>query len=137
MRRVSLIALAVSAGAAAVALAAPAGAPSVASKPPSVVQTIPVAGDTRVDPGLQEIRVTFSKDMLTEKMWSWVQESAETFPATRGEVRYVDARTCVLPVKLAPGKTYVIWINSQKFNAFRDTGNRPAVPYQLVFETRK
>jgi hypothetical protein len=48
-----------------------------------------------------------------------------------------DKRTCVMPVKLEPGKTYVIWINSQKFNYFKDTQNNSAIPYLLVFETKK
>ena len=55
-----------------------------------------------------------------------------------GDVHFMkDGRTCVLPVKLEPGKTYAMWINSQKHNAFRDTGNNSAVPYLLVFETRR
>ena len=35
-----------------------------------------------------------------------------------------------------PGKTYVLWINTQKHNAFRDTRGNPAVPYLLVFQTK-
>jgi RNA polymerase sigma-70 factor (ECF subfamily) len=41
-----------------------------------------------------------------------------------------------LPVKLEPGKTYVIWLNSQKFGNFKDTDGKSAVPYLLVFETK-
>jgi TPR repeat protein len=36
-----------------------------------------------------------------------------------------------------PGKTYAIWFNSKKFNAFRDTDNNPAIPYLLVFQTKE
>lgn len=110
---------------------------TVEAMPPAVVKTVPQAGDTNVDPDLREITVTFSKDMLTDKMWSWCSQSPETFPETdAGNIRYLeDRRTCVLPVKLQPGKTYIIWINSQKFNAFQDTGKNPAVPYLLVFKT--
>ena len=36
-----------------------------------------------------------------------------------------------------PGKTYAIWVNSEKFNNFKDTGGRSAVPYLLVFKTKK
>mgnify|MGYP006441945121 CR=1 FL=1 len=111
---------------------------SVANSPPVVVETIPRAGDTNVDPLLTEIQVTFSKDMMTDKMWSWVIHTPESFPAIAGEVRYINARTNVLPVRLQPGKTYAIWINSPngKHNAFRDTDNIPALPYLLVFRTR-
>jgi Big-like domain-containing protein len=111
---------------------------TVDNMPPSVVKTVPQSGDTRVDPSLKEIRVTFSKDMMTDRMWSWAMNSKETFPQFEADgVHYLpDKRTCVLPVKLEPKRTYVIWINSQKFDAFRDRGNRPAAPYLLVFETR-
>jgi hypothetical protein len=112
--------------------------PSVKTMAPSVVKTVPQAGDTAVDPALTELRVTFSKDMKTDRMWSFCQISAETFPAKAGEVHYLaDKRTCVMPVKLEPGKTYVIWFNRAQFNAFRDAGNNPAIPYMLVFETKK
>ncbi len=43
----------------------------------------------------------------------------------------------MLPVKLEPGKTYRIWINSQKNTGFRDVTNTPAVPFLLVFQTKK
>jgi len=112
-----------------------AGKPSVKSLPPVVVKTVPVSGSTAVDAGLKEIHVTFSKDMQTKKMWSFVQVSKDTFPQA-GDPKYTDKRTIVLPVTLQPKKTYVIWINSGKHNAFRDVNGNPAVPYLLVFETR-
>ena len=110
---------------------------TVKTMPPSVVKTIPQAGDTAVDPATKEIRVTFSKDMLTDRMWAVVQTSKETFPSVDGKIHYLDdQRTCVIPVKLEPGKTYVLWFNRAQFNSFRDTDNNPAVPYLLVFQTK-
>lgn len=110
---------------------------TVKSMPPSVVQTIPQAGDTAVDPATKEIRVTFSKDMLTDRMWAVVQTSKTTFPTIHGKVHYLDdKRTCVVPVKLEAGKTYVLWFNQGRFNSFRDMDNNPAVPYLLVFQTK-
>jgi RNA polymerase sigma-70 factor (ECF subfamily) len=111
---------------------------SVKSMAPSVVKTVPQAGDTAVDPALKEIKVTFSKDMITDRMWSFCQISKETFPERAGEIHYLaDKRTCVMPVKLEPGKTYVLWINQGKFNSFRDTDSHPSIPYMLVFETKR
>jgi hypothetical protein len=109
---------------------------SVQSMAPSVVRTVPQCGHTAVDPDLKEIKVTFSKDMNTNRMWAVVQTSKETFPETPGQIHYADNRTCVVPVKLEPNKTYVLWFNRGQFNSFRDKQNNPAVPYQLVFETR-
>jgi len=111
---------------------------TVKSMPPVVVKTFPQAGETAVDPSIKEISVTFSKEMMTKDMWSWVMVSKESFPNISGEVKYLkDKRTCVAPVNLEPGKTYAIWFNSEKYNAFRDTDNNPAVPYLLVFQTRE
>jgi RNA polymerase sigma-70 factor (ECF subfamily) len=112
---------------------------TVQTMPPSVVKTVPQAGDTAVDPALKEISVTFSKDMKTDRMWAICQISDETFPGKGdGNIHYLaDRRTCVFPVKLQPGKTYVLWFNRGKFNSFRDTANNPAVPYLLVFQTKK
>ncbi len=121
--------------------AGPAGAGgevSVESLPPVVVETFPRAGDTKVDPATAEIRVTFSKDMMTEEMWSWVIQTKESFPEIAGEVRFLDdGRTCVAPVKLYPGRQYAIWFNAPDYtyNGFRDRTNTPAMPYLLVFET--
>ena len=111
---------------------------TVKTMPPSVVKTVPQAGETAVDPSLKEIRVTFSKDMMTDRMWAVCQISKETFPKTGKGIHYLDdKRTCVIPVELKPGKTYALWFNRGRFNSFRDAGNNPAVPYLLVFHTKK
>jgi len=111
---------------------------TVESMPPVVVKTTPLSGDTAVDPSLTQIKVTFSKRMQTKDMWSWVKLSDDTFPEITGKSGYLkDAKTCVLPVKLKPDKTYAIWINTGKNDAFRDMGGNSAVPYLLVFQTAK
>ena len=111
---------------------------SVEIMPPVVVKTVPQSGDIRVDSALSEIKVTFSKKMMTNNSWSWVKRSDETFPQIAGNTHYLkDKKTCVLPVKLEPGKTYIIWLNSKKHNGFRDENNNPAVPYLLAFETKE
>ena len=110
---------------------------SVKALPPVVVKTTPRAGDTSVDPSTKEIRVEFSKAMM-DKNWSVVQLSRESFPKVAGKPRYLpDAKTCVIPVELKPGRTYAIWLNSRKFGNFKDSNGKSAVPYLLVFETKK
>jgi RNA polymerase sigma-70 factor (ECF subfamily) len=107
------------------------------SVPPVVVKTVPEAGAADVDPKLTEIKVTFSKDMQ-DGSYSWVSLSRESFPKVDGKPKNLaDRGTCVLPVKLEPGKTYAIWVNSEQFGNFKDTNGRSAVPYLLVFKTRK
>ena len=107
------------------------------SVPPVVVKTVPEAGAGEVDPNLTEIKVTFSKDMK-DGSWSWVTLSKDSYPKEDGKPKYLeDKRTCVLPVKLEPGKTYAIWVNSEKFGNFKDPAGRSAVPYLLVFKTKK
>jgi len=106
------------------------------SAPPVVVKTVPEAGSSAVDPGTKEIRVTFSQPMQSGS-WSWSTASKETFPQTTGKPNYQgDGRTAVLPVKLEHGKTYAIWLNSQRFRNFKGANGEPAVPYLLVFKTR-
>jgi hypothetical protein len=111
---------------------------SIGSLPAVVVKTVPESGDIRVDPNITEIRVTFSKKMQDGR-WSWGQMSDDTFPKLPGKPHHLpDGKTCVLPVALEAGKTYVLQINalSGKFHNFTDTNQQPSVPYLLVFETR-
>jgi len=113
---------------------------SVRALPPAVVKTVPVAGSTDVDPGLKEITVTFSKDMQ-DGSWSIPQTTpSENFPEipAGAKIHYQpDKRTCVMPVKLESGRTYVVWFNHGQYQNFRDTARLSAVPYMLVFETKK
>jgi hypothetical protein len=110
---------------------------SVKTLPPVVVRTTPQAGDTQVDAAaVKEIRVTYSKDM-TDNSWSWSQMGEDTYPKMDGKPHYeADKRTCVMPVKLEAGRTYVVLLNSEKFTNFKDADGRPALPYLLVFETK-
>lgn len=107
------------------------------SAPPKVIKAVPDNGDKDVDPSTKEIRVTFSKPMQ-DGSWSWTQRSDDTFPEVVGKIHYLeDGKTCVLPVKLQPGKKYYLSINSRRFKNFTDKQGNPAVPYPLEFETKK
>ena len=110
---------------------------TVKTAPPVVVKTVPVSGDTQVVASTtKEIRVTFSKPMR-DGNWSWVTASDDTTLPINGKPRFdKDGKTCIVKVDLKPGRTYATWLNSQKFQNFRDEGGRPAVSYLLVFETK-
>ena len=106
------------------------------SVPPVVVKTIPAAGSKDVPPGDFEVRITFSKQMA-DRSWSWSTAWQNSDPKPLGKPHYdADHRTCVMKVKLEPGKTYGWWLNSEKFHGFQDYQHRPAVPYLLTFRTK-
>ena len=108
----------------------------VATMPPVVVQTVPRSGETRVDPRIWQLQVTFSKEMM-DASWSWSTADEGQFPEIVGKPKYLtDKKTCVVEVNLKPQTTYAIWLNSDKFRNFKDKDSRPAVPYLLVFETK-
>ena len=112
------------------------GAPGVA---PLVVGTEPPANATDVDPNLTQISATFSKAMR-DKSWSWCTGDEGQYPGNSGQGQAgphyeKDGRTCVLPVNLAPGQTYAVWLNSGQYRGFADVEGHPAVPYLLVFHT--
>jgi hypothetical protein len=109
----------------------------IESVPPVVVKTVPEAGAVNIPAGVVEIKVTFSKEMK-DGSWSWSTAWKDSTPEIVEKPRYdADKKTCVLKVKLEPGKTYGYWLNSQKFTNFKDAQGRPAVPYLLTFTTSK
>jgi RNA polymerase sigma-70 factor (ECF subfamily) len=100
---------------------------------------VPPAGATDVDPALKELTFTFSKDMV-DGNWSVCQSTPkENFPEPGvGKMHYLpDKRTCVMPVKLQPGRTYVLWLNRGQYQSFQDTERHSSVPYLVAFETKK
>jgi hypothetical protein len=114
---------------------------SLESAPPVVVKTVPVAGATDVDPGLTQIKVTFSKamqnrDWALDTFKNWCTWDKAEYPEMTGAPKHLqDNRTFVLPAKFQPNTFYALWINTEHSLGFTDTGGRPAVPYLLTFFT--
>ena len=103
---------------------------------PVVVKTVPEAGTKNVPPGEFEVKITFSKEMA-DQSWSWTTAWENSGPEFIGKPHYdADHKTCVVKVKLEPGKTYGWWINSQKFHGFQDTQHHPAIPNLLTFKVK-
>ena len=118
-------------------LAQTAATPDIDNFAPVVVKTEPVAGSKEVAPGEVEIRVTFSKEMA-DQSWSWATAWENSGPEFIGKPHYdADHKTCVVKVKLEPGKTYGWWINSQKFHGFQDKQGHPAIPYLFTFKVKE
>ncbi len=105
--------------------------------PAFVVATVPRLGEVDVDAAtVKEIRVKFSKPMM-DKSWSLTQGNVYAFPKSTGAIHYLDdQQTCVMPVKLEPGKTYVIGINGGRFNNFKEKNGKPSLPCTLAFKTQ-
>jgi hypothetical protein len=111
--------------------------PAQSPLPPVVIKTVPESGASGIDPSLKEIRVTFSKPMQ-DKNWSWTKWGEGNFPEMTGDPKYLeDGRTCILPVRLQPGRVYATWLNSEFHKNFTDRDGQAAMPYLLVFETHK
>ena len=110
---------------------------TLAAATPVVVKTVPESGADGVDASTTELKVTFSKKMMSQT-WSWAMVSQNSFPKVPAghAPRYeADGKTAVLPVTLEKGKTYAIWINTRELGNFKDTDGRSAVPYLLIFQT--
>lgn len=102
---------------------------------PRVVSTYPENMSQDVDPSITEISVTFNEEMK-DGNWSWVYEDENKFPQMIGQAYYTDNYTKnILPVKLEPNKEYVIWINSSKFQNFKDKSGNPSFPFRFTFKT--
>ncbi len=94
----------------------------VLAEPPRVIKAIPDDGETDVDPGLREIRITFDQNMARDR-YSFVG-GRPTFPKVRGRLRWISSRTCVWSVKIEP--------NHKNFQNLR---GEVAVPYPISFAT--
>lgn len=104
--------------------------------PPTVVSTQPANGAKNVDPAKTTISATFSEPMK-DGNWSWAYTKASEFPEVAGKPRFENGDTKnILPVKLEPGRTYVIWLNSKSQKNFKDRAGNPSVPFKWTFSTR-
>lgn len=102
---------------------------------PKVIDTVPENFDNAVDPLLAEIKVTFNQEMFPYG-WSWVR-SMYPFPQSTGSPYYDEQqKTCTMPVKMEPGKAYMVRINAEQYEAFRNPMKMPAQYYALVFATK-
>lgn len=103
---------------------------------PVVISSSPIAGTTTVDPSTTEITVTFSSNMMTNKMWSVVKLNNGNFPQVTGDVYFKDdSRTFVIPVKLKANTVYAFSINADNKKGFKGVSGKPAQPYIISFKT--
>ena len=103
--------------------------------PPHVIAFDPPLGATNVDPARTTLAVTFDRVMDREG-WAWVIEDKATAPDIGESTWDAAVRTNSAPVRLEPGRTYVVWINSPQYSYFKDPQGRPATPVRWTFTTR-
>lgn len=102
--------------------------------PPRLVSTVPTNGATEVDPAsITALRVTFDRDMAGGFSWTG---GPPLFPPTNGSPKWLDTRTCELPVALEAGKLYRVGINSKSHRNFKSVSGVPARPTVIAFTTK-
>ncbi|MDH3590938.1 MAG: S41 family peptidase [Planctomycetota bacterium] len=99
---------------------------------PKAVEIQPKPGATDVTPGDFDIKVTFDRPMGTG--YSFTIGTA-TFPKVRGKVKWIDGKTCVLPVRLRPNHTYAFGINGPGNMGFVSKNGVPVEPVLVRFKT--
>ena len=109
--------------------------PGTQSGAPRVVAFDPPLGATEVDPLRTTLAVTFDRVMDREG-WAWVIEEKSTAPDIGESSWDAAVRTNSVPVRLEPGKSYVVWINSPQYSYFKDPLGRAATPVRWSFATR-
>lgn len=105
---------------------------------PVVIETVPRDGEVDVDANLEQITATFSEAMDVDG-WSWVTERGRPTPSLIGLPYYLDETTTVLPVRLEPGTTYGIWVNSPddaELRKFTNSAGVSARAHRIRFTTR-
>jgi hypothetical protein len=101
-----------------------------------VVRTFPANNAADVDPNLTYIRIRFSEAARTDS-YSVVNVEGGTPVTVIGTPSFAEGNTlCVLQVKLQPGTSYALGINSQRYHGFCGAQSGvPVTPYVLKFTT--
>ena len=105
---------------------------------PTIVRCVPENGAQDVSPTLLELRVTFNVPMGGGCSWCTVGDDDSDFPKIATGKNYhwtPDKKTCVLPVALAPGRTYRLSLNAPGFNNFQSDAGVPLEPVSYTFKT--
>lgn len=99
---------------------------------PKVMATSPAVGAT-VPASTSAISVTYDRPMLPG--WSFAGDPAQ-IPEIVGQPSLsADGRTISVAVRMKPGASYVVWLNSERYKNFKDTTGQAAEPYRLTFST--
>jgi RNA polymerase sigma-70 factor (ECF subfamily) len=68
--------------------------------------------------------------------WSFATRGEKAFPQVLGAPSLSpDHITISLPIRLEPNRTYVVWLNTEKYQNFKSEDGQAAEPYRLTFHT--
>ena len=103
------------------------------SSAPKVVATYPADG-AKVPPSIAELRVSYDHRMMAS--WSFATRGEKAFPEVLGSPSLSpDHITISLPIRLEPNRTYVVWLNTERYKNFKSEDGEAAEPYRLTFHT--
>jgi len=105
---------------------------------PKVCETSPRHSEIVDADQVKEIRVTFSEDMNTDCGWSIVPEDGhrDVWRQALLKTHWQGKRTCIIPIKLEPNQSYVVWFNlGRSYCNFVNVKGNSAIPYLLCFST--
>jgi hypothetical protein len=104
-----------------------------AQETPKVVATFPANG-AAVPSSVGLLKVTY--DHLMMESWSFATGGEKQFPEVLGQPFLSDDHiTISLPIRLEPHRTYVVWLNTERYKNFKSEDGVPAEPYRLTFST--
>ena len=106
-----------------------------AALPPVETTVDPPNGATDVDPLRTTLSATFDRPMDPEG-WAWVIEHPTTAPELGEATWDAGQLTNTSKVRLEPGRSYVVWLNSPQYSYFRDRQGVAAKPFRWTFSTR-
>ncbi|MBN1392662.1 MAG: Ig-like domain-containing protein [Sedimentisphaerales bacterium] len=104
-----------------------------AGVPPKVIETTPENGAQDVNSNLRQIRIVFDQDM--DQGGYSICGGGPNYPETIGKPRWINKRTIVMRVKLAPDHNYQLSINCPSYQNFKNTQGESAEPYPIEFRT--
>jgi hypothetical protein len=100
---------------------------------PKVVSTFPSQG-MKVTASLGLLKVSYDHRMSAS--WSFATGGEKAFPEVLGPPFLSDdGITISLPIRLEPNRSYVVWLNTERYKNFKSEEGVAAEPYRLAFST--
>lgn len=120
----------------------PVAAPAPAAAPPpspvgtpAVVRMSPANGASGVSTAMTQLEIEFNMPMGGGFSFT-TRGHKDRFPEGTGKPRWsADGKTCIMPVRLEPNRSYIIGINSRSRQNFRSAAGTPLPMVTWTFST--